>query len=94
MLTRGEQLAEHLLHDDEVVDVAARNRGERLVEQDHPLLRAVGVDEAGAEVRERRGLEVRVTMTPSDLERLAEAFLLHRAISLEHAGVQRDPARL
>ena len=50
VLAGGEQLAEDLLQDDEVLDVAAGDGGQRLVEHRHALLDAVAVHQAGAEV--------------------------------------------
>ena len=58
VLARREQLAEDLLEHEEVVDLAAGDAGERLVEEHHALLDAVVVDEAGAEVGEGVELEV------------------------------------
>ena len=66
VLARGEQLAEDLLEHEEVVDLAARDRGQRLVEQHHALLGAVGVHEARAEVGERHELEVGVAVSAGD----------------------------
>ena len=57
VLARREELAEDLLDDREVIDVPARYRGQRLVEQQHALIDAVVVDEARAEIRERCELE-------------------------------------
>jgi hypothetical protein len=54
VLTGGEQLAEDLLDDDEVLDLTTGHRCERLVEQQHPFLGAVAVHEAGAEIRHGR----------------------------------------
>ena len=58
VLARREQLAEHLGEDEEVVDLAAGDAGERLVEVHHALVDAVVVHEGGAEVGEGVELEV------------------------------------
>ena len=94
VLAGGEELAEDLLQHAEVVDVAARHRGERFVEEHHALLGPVRVDEARAEIRERHELEVAVAEAASQLERLSKALLLLHAIALEHAGVEGHPASL
>ena len=76
VLARREELAEDLLQHAEVVDVAARDRGERLVEEHHALLGPVGVHEARAEVGERHELEIAVAEAASHLEGLAKQLLL------------------
>ena len=53
VLAGGEQLAEDLLDDDEVLDLTTGHRGQRLVEQQHALLDAVVMDQARAEVGQR-----------------------------------------
>ena len=94
VLAGGEELAEDLLQQAEVVDLAARDRGQRLVEQHHAFLGPVTVDEAGAEVRERRELQVGVAEAAGHRECLPEAAVLPGAVALEHAGVERDPTAL
>ena len=58
VLAGREQLAEHLGEDEEVVDLATGDAGERLVEVHHALVDAVVVHEGGAEVGESVELEV------------------------------------
>ena len=94
VLAGREQLAEDLLEDAEVVDLAAGDRGERLVEEHHALLGPVGVDEARAEVGERHELQIGVAEPAGHLERLAEVLLLAGAVALEHAEVERHPPAL
>ena len=75
VLAGREELAEDLLEDQEIVDLAARHGGERLVEERHALLRTVGVDEACPEVGERHELQVGVGEAARQLECLPEAAL-------------------
>ena len=91
-LAGREELAEDLLQHAEVVDVAARDRRERLVEERHPLLGLVGVHEAGAEVGERDEFEITVAAPSTELERPLESHVLLRAVAFEHAGVERHPS--
>ena len=60
VLARREELAEDLLDHREVIDVASRHCRQGLVEEQHPFIDAVVVDEARAEIRERGELERRV----------------------------------
>jgi hypothetical protein len=76
VLAGREELAEDLLQNAEVVDIAAGHRGERLVEEHHAFFRPVGTHEARAEVRERHELEVAVAKAACELERLSKALLL------------------
>ncbi len=92
VLTRGEQLAEDLLDDEEVFDFPAGDGRERLVEQQHPLLDAVAVHEARAEVGEGRELEVGVAVPAGFGQRVAEQCFLAHAIAFEHPDVEGDPA--
>ena len=94
VLARGEELAEHLFHHEEVVDVATSNSGQRLVEQHHPLLGAVPVHEARAEVGERGELEVGVAVPARLGQRRAELRFLAWSVVFEHADVQSHPAGL
>ncbi len=61
MLAGRKQLAEDLLQDLEVVDLAAGHRRQRLVQQRHALLGPVAVDQARPQVGERHRLQVGVT---------------------------------
>jgi hypothetical protein len=74
MLTSREELAEDLLQDAEVVDLAAQHRRERLVQQHHALFSAVAVDEAGPKIGQRYHLQVGVAEATSRLERRAEVL--------------------
>lgn len=94
VLTGREQLAEDLLQDQEVVDLAAGHRRERLVQQQHALLDAVTVHQARPQIGQRHQLQVGVPEPAGRRERLAEALLLAHAVALEHAEVERHPARL
>jgi hypothetical protein len=94
VLTGREQLAEDLFEHGEVVDLVPGDRGQGLVEQVHPLLGAIGVHPAGAEVGQRHQLEVGVADRPGDGQRRGEVLLLARPVSLEHAAVERHPTRL
>ena len=76
VLARGEQLAEDLLDDEEVFDVATGDSGERLVEQQHPLLDAIVVHQARAEVGESRELEVGVAVPACFRQRVAKQRFL------------------
>ena len=55
VLARGEELAEDLLDGQEVFDVPTGDGGESLVEEQHPLLDAIVVHQARAEIGESRG---------------------------------------
>ena len=94
VLAGREELAEDLLQHEEVVDLAARHRRERLVEQHHALLGMVGVDHARPEVRERHELQVAVAEPARHLERLVKALLLALPIDVEHPAGQRHPSGL
>jgi hypothetical protein len=94
VLAGPEELTEDLLRDDEIVDLAAHHRRERLVEQQHALVRPVGTHEARAEIPERRALQVHVAEAPRHRERLTEPLLLYSASALEPRAVERHPAAL
>ncbi len=91
VLACREELAKDLLEHHEVVDLAARHRGECLVEQQHALLGAVGVDEACSEVGERHELQVGVAEAAGQHECLPEERLLAGPVALEHRDVERHP---
>gem|GEM_PF-6526636 len=91
VLAGREQLAEDLLEHAEVVHLLPGHGSQRLVQQQHPLLGPIGMDEAGAEVGERHELEVGVTEASRQLKRLAEARLLRDPVGFEHRAVLQDP---
>ena len=72
VLARREELAEHLGEDEEVVDLATGDAGERLIEVDHALVDPVVVHERGAEVGEGVELEVAGAVAAGELDRGAE----------------------
>src|SRR5207247_1412609 len=76
VLAGREQLAEDLLRRDEIVDLAARDRRERLIEEHHALIGAIGPDQGRAQIREGHALEVRIPVPSSHRKRLPEALLL------------------
>ena len=86
-----EQLAEDLLEHHEVVHLIAGQRGQGLVEEEHPLLGAIDVDEGGAEVGKRVELEIGGAEASGDRERLAELRLASSRIGLEHPLVEGHP---
>jgi hypothetical protein len=94
VLARGEELTEDLLEHAEIVDIAARHRGECFIEQDHALFGPIPVNEAGTQIGERHELEIAVAKASSQHERLSKVRLLLCAVSLEHAVVERHPSSL
>ncbi len=93
VFARREQLAEDLSEDEEVVDLAARDTRERLVEEHHALLGPVPVHEARAQVGQTGQLQLEIPRAVRDLERVTEVLLLLYPIELEHAAVQGHPSR-
>ena len=66
VFARREQLAEDLLEQEEVVDLATGDGGHRFVEQFHPLVDPAVVDEARTSVGEGGDLEIDVASLTSD----------------------------
>jgi hypothetical protein len=89
---KSANLTEDFFKDAEVVHLAAGDRRERLVQQQHPFLGAVGMQEAGAEVGERAELQFGIAVPPRHLHCPPEALLLAPAVGFEHADVERHPA--
>ena len=94
VLARREQLAEDLLEQAEVIDLASGHRGEGLVEQHHAFLDPAVVDEARTSVHERCDFEIDVASLTSDRQHALEALVLALPIGFEHPLRQVDPATL